>query len=234
MYGLTDGGINAEEFSLTPLGNKATEGDEVERVAALKAAVLKVDPYAKFFRTFNGKKVPASAPLKEFLLREGQVDESRVEECIAHIIEDARTAGMLRSLKGGEWVQLEGVPSDMGRDAGTGDDSDGAFDDGSSDPADTDAAPEFEAPVHPEHLSQATTTRASAVLTGGPKKVFIAHGENRTPLDQLKKALDQFKVKYAVAVDEPNRGRPISRKVAELMEGSVHRASSSSLLMSAS
>jgi predicted nucleotide-binding protein len=55
--------------------------------------------------------------------------------------------------------------------------------------------------------------------TGGePKKVFIAHGKNRTPLDQLKKALDQFKVKYAVAVDEPHRGRPISSKVAELME----------------
>lgn len=28
---------------------------------------------------------------------------------------------------------------------------------------------------------------------------------------------DQFKVKYAVAVDEANKGRPISRKVAELM-----------------
>jgi predicted nucleotide-binding protein len=30
-------------------------------------------------------------------------------------------------------------------------------------------------------------------------------------------ALDLFKVKYAVAVDEPNKGRPISKKVAELM-----------------
>lgn len=50
-----------------------------------------------------------------------------------------------------------------------------------------------------------------------PRKVFIAHGKNRVPLEQLKKALDQFKVKYAVAVDEPNQGRPISKKVAELM-----------------
>ena len=47
-----------------------------------------------------------------------------------------------------------------------------------------------------------------------PKKVFIAHGKNRTPLDQLKKVLDQFKVKYAVAVDEAHKGRPISAKVA--------------------
>nr|WP_243752385.1 TIR domain-containing protein [Leucobacter weissii] len=61
-------------------------------------------------------------------------------------------------------------------------------------------------------------SRTERIAVQGPKKVFIAHGRSRTPLDQLKRAPDQFKVKYAVAVDEPNRGRPISRKVAELME----------------
>lgn len=35
---------------------------------------------------------------------------------------------------------------------------------------------------------------------GQPKKVFIAHGKNRTPLDQLKNALDTFKVRYIVEV----------------------------------
>lgn len=57
-----------------------------------------------------------------------------------------------------------------------------------------------------------------------PKKVFIAHGKNRVPLDQLKKMLDQFKVKYAVAVDEPNKGRPISAKVANLMQAECSSA----------
>src|SRR6266851_6550292 len=32
MYGLTSGGINAPEFSLTQLGDEATGGDEVARV----------------------------------------------------------------------------------------------------------------------------------------------------------------------------------------------------------
>jgi hypothetical protein len=62
-------------------------------------------------------------------------------------------------------------------------------------------------PLEPEEPSPAAA----------PKKVFIAHGKSRTPLEQVKKALDQFKVKYAVAVDEPNQGRPISKKVANLM-----------------
>src|SRR5439155_19787358 len=60
--------------------------------------------------------------------------------------------------------------------------------------------------------------KSSPEADAKPKKVFIAHGKNRTPLEQLKKALEQFKVSYAVAVDEPNKGRPISKKVATLME----------------
>src|SRR2546428_274079 len=50
------------------------------------------------------------------------------------------------------------------------------------------------------------------------KQIFIAHGKNKKPLDQLQKILDQFGVKYKVAINEPNKGRPISSKVAELMK----------------
>lgn len=48
--------------------------------------------------------------------------------------------------------------------------------------------------------------------------IFIAHGKNKKPLDQLKKILDQFKIRYRVAIDEPNLGRPISGKVREIMK----------------
>jgi predicted nucleotide-binding protein len=50
--------------------------------------------------------------------------------------------------------------------------------------------------------------------------IFIAHGKNKKPLEQLKKILDQFKIPYKVAIDEPNLGRPISEKVKETMEAS--------------
>jgi predicted nucleotide-binding protein len=48
--------------------------------------------------------------------------------------------------------------------------------------------------------------------------IFVAHGKNKRPLEQLKKILDQFKIPYRVAVDEPNLGRPIGAKVKETME----------------
>ena len=48
-------------------------------------------------------------------------------------------------------------------------------------------------------------------------QLFIAHGSNRKPLEQLKEILNSWKVPFLVAVDEPNAGRPISEKVADTM-----------------
>jgi len=48
--------------------------------------------------------------------------------------------------------------------------------------------------------------------------IFIAHGRNKKPVEQVKRILDQFKIPYKVAVEEPNLGRPISGKVREVME----------------
>ncbi|MCK4818906.1 nucleotide-binding protein, partial [bacterium] len=47
--------------------------------------------------------------------------------------------------------------------------------------------------------------------------IFIAHGKNKKPLEQLKKILGQFKIPYKVAIEEPSLGRPISGKVREIM-----------------
>ena len=50
------------------------------------------------------------------------------------------------------------------------------------------------------------------------KQIFVAHGKNMKPLEQLKNILDQFNVPYKIAIDEANQGRPISQKVSELMK----------------
>lgn len=207
FYGLTNGGINAEEFSLTPLGSEATGGDEVAQVAACKQAVMNVAPYKAFFATFSNKKIPGATAFKEFLTRSASVATERADECMQFILADAQTAGLTRSLKGGAlYVDLSGTPS-----TSTTDDQE------AEDALDLDAGGAVEVGPKDEgdKTPKAETTRPPR--NGKPKKVFIAHGKNRTPLDQLKNALDTFKVRYAVAIDEPNAGRPISRKVAALM-----------------
>jgi predicted nucleotide-binding protein len=213
FYGLTSGGINADEFGLTTLGEGATSGDEVARAAACKRAVLNVPPYRTFLETFSNKKVPGAVAMREFLVKNAAVPEERVEEGIGFILADAATAGFVRSVKGAQYVDLTGAPriAEVAQEQSER----GAED------AETPAAEMKELPASRsdagaetrDHLQVQTPREHDAK----PKKVFIAHGKNRTPLDQLKKALDQFKVSYAVAVDEPNKGRPISKKVATLM-----------------
>lgn len=208
FYGLTIGGINAEEFGLTPLGNEATGGDEVAQLSAYKRAVLNVAPYKAFFQAFNTKKVPSATAFKEFLTKNAEVPAERAEECMEFILADARTAGLLRAMKGGAlYVDLSGTQTMSAED------EEAEFDE----PVGLDLADTAELEIGAETETPGTETPAPPAQDGKPKKVFIAHGKNRTPLEQLKTALDTFKVRYAVAIDEPNAGRPISRKVAALM-----------------
>jgi len=110
-------------------------------------------------------------------------------------------------LKGGaQYVDLSGTPS---TDVDDREEAEDALD------LDAGDAVGVEPKDEDDKTPEAETT--ALPRDGKPKKVFIAHGKNRTPLDQLKNALDTFKVRYAVAIDEPNAGRPISRKVAALM-----------------
>jgi predicted nucleotide-binding protein len=50
-----------------------------------------------------------------------------------------------------------------------------------------------------------------------PCAIFLGHGKSKKPLDQLIKTLDQYGIPHKQAVEEANRGRPISQKVAETM-----------------
>lgn len=67
-----------------------------------------------------------------------------------------------------------------------------------------------------DHLDKPTDHRNGSPSLG--QGIFIAHGKNKKPLEQLKTILDQFKIPYKVAIDEPNLGRPISKKVRQTME----------------
>ena len=76
---------------------------------------------------------------------------------------------------------------------------------------------EDEPVVTPSSTEQNVSTNYSDPKT---KRIFVAHGKNKTPLEQLEKILRQFKVNYMAAVNEPNAGRPVSEKVATAMTDS--------------
>jgi predicted nucleotide-binding protein len=206
-YGLTTGGVNGDEFGLTDLGTTATCGDTEAELKAWRAAVMNVAPFREFLTQFNGKKVPATSVFAEFLVKSASVPQERAPDCIAHILADARFVGFFRSFKGSEYVALQDAPSQL------------TVIDGNTE-REPDSNPRLELLDEPEvaepssgHSAQTLTALEAAT----PKSVFVAHGKNRKPLEQLKDMLKEVGVPFEVAVDEAHAGRPVSEKVATMM-----------------
>lgn len=208
FYGLTNGGINADEFSLTDLGNRATSEEPDTRDPALKEAVLNVQPYKTFFEMLNGKKVPGDRPMREFLMRDAEVDATHVEEVIESIRSDAQTAGLVRSVKGADYVDFSGVAAPPP--------SSEAEEEAHADTLDELQQKLDEPPGMEEGAGQRppVDTRKRA----RPNAIFVGHGKNKKPREQLVKILNEYGIPYKVAEEEPNRGRPIPIKVKETME----------------
>jgi hypothetical protein len=57
-----------------------------------------------------------------------------------------------------------------------------------------------------------------APATQGPKPIFVAHGKNKAPLQQLQALLTSFRIPHKVVIDEANLGRPISQKVRDTLK----------------
>jgi predicted nucleotide-binding protein len=78
--------------------------------------------------------------------------------------------------------------------------------------------PQIEEEKEKESPTVISTKKSPKSKISSRKQIFIAHGQNKVPLKQLKTILDQFKIPYKVAPENIQVNRPISEKVAEIMK----------------
>ena len=215
-YGLTEGNYNSENICLTPLAEAATRPrNESERIEAKRIALRTVPVFNEMIEYFGNARLPDSSFLKNILERNPfNVDPDWSESVAQAFTEDAREVGFLRDIGGSPHIVLDasGTPSpatdtpreqvaqppDANRTLEDGDPPDKSSIDGSSN--------DIEVPI-----------RDSSPSRRVPMQLFLAHGSNRKPLEQLKDILNSWKVPFLAAVDEANAGRPISEKVADTM-----------------
>jgi len=191
-YGLTQGGYQAEYISLTPLGDAITKTkDEKEKLSLLQEACQRVNVWKSFYQRYRDAKLPSEDYAKNLLRDEFKVPEEHVDECLNLLLSNGRFSKIIQDVAGAPRIVFETVPTIP-------------TEEGEKEKEEEEGIGE-EIPSAPSH----TTPKL--------KQIFIAHGKNKIPLEQLKKILDQFKVPYKVAIDEPHIGRPISQKVAEIM-----------------
>ena len=181
-YGLTAGGCNAKEITVEPLARRILapleEGDDLvaKREAALKPRIL-----GEFILRYENSPLPRHDIALNVLVEMG-VPRERAESVSTLILDTAQAVGLIREIKNKQYIDLSGIHAATKLE--------GMTDDRYAEelPPSLPASKEREAaPIHKE-LGQG---------------IFVAHGKNKRPLEQLKRILDQFRIPYKVAVDEP-------------------------------
>lgn len=196
-YGLTEGTWNAQYILLTDLGKSITKPlDPNQEVKDKQEAVLKIELFKKVYEHYRDAKFPSpdDSYFKNMLEKEFNVPRELVDECIQLLLANGRYTGIIRDVSGAPYVVF------------------------------AETAPE--APLErPEEKGEAGEKPLAGIppptLIPTPpviNQIFVIHGKNKVPLEQLKKILAEFKIPFKVAIDEPHIGRPISQKVADLMK----------------
>lgn len=106
-YGLTQGGYNDADISLTPLGQALADNEDRRRQALVEAAMTP-PVFGGFYEMLDGKRLPESAYAQNLLQRELGVLDSLADECLSILIANGEYAGIIREQNGVSVVRLEG------------------------------------------------------------------------------------------------------------------------------
>lgn len=210
-YGLTDGTEKADQISLSAIGEEATAKDASKRLIALRTAALRSPVFGQFFQDYGNKKVPSADMLPKVLHATYAVPNELTAECASLIDTNGRFVEIIREIGGSPHILLEADTVKLGKEdkvSSTGDNAESK--EMSELSAGLEAAPSIKPlSVNPEQVNQ--TPRPH-------KPIFVAHGKNKAPLQQLQALLTSFQIPHKVVIDEANLGRPISQKVRDTLQ----------------
>ena len=114
-YGLTEGGYNDPDIRLTELGEavvSSTPG-EAERSHAVAAAATNPDTFGRFYRLFDGRRLPQSHYLHNIIERELGVRSDLADECLGILWDNGEFAGLIAEGTDGEYRVRLPEPEDI-------------------------------------------------------------------------------------------------------------------------
>jgi predicted nucleotide-binding protein len=202
-YGLTEGSPTTKVISLTSLGSSIVAPTvETDVKAKLREALLNPQIFKQVYTWLDRKPIPREDVFRNTLMKPPEANgfgllKEDLDEFITVFTQNIKDYHLEDDHKGTIYLRLDLLAP---------------------------ATQEAESPdAEGEEIAEETPpqTKPAAVVVSTPVKatrqIFVAHGKNKVPLEQLKSILTQFKVPFQVAIDEPHKGRPISAKVLELM-----------------
>jgi predicted nucleotide-binding protein len=198
-YGLTSGSFNQPRVSLEALGKSiVAPKSQVERRSALFQAAFRPEPFRRVYDYYKGKKLPDLQFFTNTLVRDFGVSKDSVDKFAEVFNANLTHLGLVKDGSTGKWLSVEQPSAEVAKD------TNGFADENAE--ATTEA---LQQKSPPSAFPNTTQTLRNAI--------FVGHGKDKAPREQLEKILTEYRLPFKVAVDEANRGRPISQKVAETM-----------------
>lgn len=199
-YGLTDGGYNSEQISITPLGRRIVaptqDGDDhlAKREATLRPRVVR-----DFLTRYNESKLPSEA-IALNVLEELGVPRDRTASVFELITSSAKNAGFFREVKGQLYVDLDGASAPT-----------------PTKPESPENAGTPEAVPERTSYAGATGSEPAESLPRRGNRVFITHGKNQAIVTQLKELLTFGGFTPVVALENESVSKPVPDKVMDDM-----------------
>ncbi len=209
-YGLTEGSPTTKVITLTPLGSSIVAPTaDTDVNAQLRRALLNSPIFQRVYSWMDRKPIPREDVLRNTLVKPPDlggfgIPKEDVEEFVRVFMQNVDDYGLAdETAQGLKYLRLDKLsPAIVSDEIPSSDD------------------PQQQIQLQVESLGsqgRATFPPSLGPQQQIPKRIFVAHGKNKKPLEQLERILNKFKVPYKVAEEEPHRGRPIGDKVAQLM-----------------
>lgn len=212
-YGLTDGGPNASIIELTTLGRRVVAPTEVDDdMRALREAALTPTVARKFYEKYDGSALPPKQ-IAQNVLATFEVPTDRTSDVFDLLMENAKYVRFVKKIKDKDYIDI-GAPIPASSRSGVGESAED--DDEGEDSRDDTAALGRDHAPEPAPRGEGTDGEAER-HEARKNAIFVGHGGNRKPMEQLVKILSEYGIPHKQAVEEPNRARPIPQKVAEVM-----------------
>jgi len=208
-YGLTEGGYNANEITLTDLGKRiVAPEDEGDDDKARVEAMLQPRVMGEFFRKYDKAKFPKETIAENVLVGMG-IPKERAEKAVEVVRENGIYSGVLKETKTGLFVAL-GSPSAPPPT----EDSDEI----AGDIVNTEENDDLDAEEFAHRVSEkAKDDKPPSQTLQENNKVFISHGKNKKVVKQLKELLTFGKFDPIVSVEKETASIPVPEKVFEDM-----------------
>ena len=199
-YGLTDGGPFAKKIGLTDLGRRLVspleEGDDD---LARREAVLTPTVQRGLLERYDGSKMP-SAHIVRNVLEDLGVPVGATERVYRVIMENARSVGFIRDIKGDPYVDLSASEGDQGSVMR---ESSGVP---PLDPLASQRAGPEPSPATPsvaEDQVATPTDHHSGASAASPDRVFISYAKSDSLLEQIADVVEACGFDHIVAPEEP-------------------------------